>query len=96
MKGYSVAQIKRKLKGKKVEIMALPKPGSKVRDLFDTLNLYKGQVIDFGKSDKLLNTRIYYLKNAYGLDITHCGKSKWKFCGEYIGDRYISYVSGSE
>ena len=98
MKDYSAAQIK---KGYKAHIEQLPREGSKVRELFDLLHLYKGHIIDFGeqgykKIDKSWNglqCRILYLNDMYGMDIVHVSKGKYQFVGEYIGATYVTYTT---
>jgi hypothetical protein len=70
-----------------------------VREIFDILHLYKGHIIDFGEPpkrsegwDKIVRC-MYYLSDMYGMDIIHVGKGKYQFVGEYIGAKYVSYVS---
>jgi hypothetical protein len=72
-----------------------------VREIFDILHLYKGQIIDFGTPskrgkgcDNMVGVRMHYLSNMYGMDIIRVGMGKYQFVGEYIGAKYISYVSG--
>ena len=96
MKDYSAAQIKR---GYKAHIEQLPREGSKVRELFDLLHLYKGHIIDFGpdavKQKNRFNnfhTRVLYLRNMYGMEIRYVGMGKFIFEGEYIGATYVSYT----
>lgn len=94
MKDYSVAQIK---KGFKTPIQQFPREGSKIRELFDILNAYKGQVVDISDcADNLKNVdmRIRQLIVFYGMDIVHVGKNRWRFVGEYIGPAYVSYADG--
>ena len=96
MKDYSAAQIK---KGHKVFIEQFPKEGSRVREIFDILHLYKGHIIDFGEPPKRsegwdkVDKCMRYLSDMYGMDIAHVGKGKYQFVGEYIGAKYVSYVS---
>jgi hypothetical protein len=98
MKDYSVAQIK---KGHKAFVEQFPKEGSRVREIFDILHLYKGHIIDFGESFykktkgwNINQTRIKYLNDMYGMDIVHISKSKYQFVGEHIGSKYVSYEVG--
>lgn len=94
MKDYSVSQIKRSLKNPraKIAIQRLPKAGSKVRELFDLFQQFKGQLIDLGTFDKLIWLRIKYLKDMYGMDIVHVSKGRWRLHGEYVGSKYVIYV----
>lgn len=90
MKDYSVAQIK---KGFKTPLNQFPKPGSRIRKIFDLFNQYKGHVIDFGDDGGGRNFAgvVASLKTFYGMDLVHVGKGKWKFVGEYTGSQYVSY-----
>jgi hypothetical protein len=98
VKDYSAAQIK---KGHKAFVEQFPKEGSRVREIFDILHLYKGHIIDFGKPPKRgegwnkVDACMKYLRNRYGMDIIHVGKGngKYKFVGEYISAKYVKYVS---
>jgi hypothetical protein len=96
MKDYSASQIK---KGVKTSINQFPKDGSRVREMFDLFHNYKGQIIDFGihENNRKECTRtgniIKYLYTFYGMDLAHVGKHKWRFCGEYVGRTYVSYVN---
>jgi hypothetical protein len=97
VKDYSAAQIK---KGHRAFVEQFPKEGSRMREIFDILHLYKGQIIDFGKPPKRsegwdkVDKCMHYLSNMYGMDIIHVGKGKYQFVGEYISAKYVSYVSG--
>lgn len=92
MKDYSAAQIK---KGFKTPLNQYPKLGSKVRELFDIFQEYKGHIVYFGemsdKKNRWMYSRVRYLETFYGMDFTHAGPFKWQYIGEYISGKYVSY-----
>lgn len=87
MKDYSAAQIK---KGFKTPLNQYPKAGSKIRELFDIFQEYKGHIVYFGVVGEI-SMHVQYLKNFYGMDIVHRGKYKYQYIGEYISGRYVNY-----
>ena len=97
MKDYSAAQIKASVKrrGKCRPLEPYPREGTKIRALFDLFVEFRGQIIDFGansyKVDKTLGTRVKYLQDMYGMNITHLSLGKWCYRGEYIGGKYVAY-----
>ena len=97
MKDYSAAQIKASVKrrGKCRPLEPYPREGTKIRELFDLFVEFRGQIIDFGhegrKYDHQLATRIKYLQDMYGMNITHLHLGKWCYRGEYIGGKYVAY-----
>jgi len=102
MRFDSVYDLKAKYKAGRQQKM--PKPGTKIRRLWDLLQMYKGEVIELPLSTEY-NTGITYLIDFYGLDIRkledrqHKGRrggsscAKWILAGEWFGSEYVDYIS---
>ena len=80
----------------------IPRPGTRIRAIYDLLMENKGKWIkvDSNKfqSVQAAWTSMTYLKNFYGLDIVGRGQGRghkygeWLLAGEWFGKVYIDYV----
>lgn len=101
MRQLSAAQIKRRLKGKKITPPSLePRDGTYTRSVYDLFMRSPGKPVEFkvGKSKIIIRT----LQDTYGLDIRRLkqghkeSKSLWVLAGEWFGPVYVDYTQASE
>lgn len=72
----------------------LPKPGSRVRKLYNELFAHRGKVITLSNY-KALASEITALKDYYGCDIRNFGRGRYSLVGEWVGKNYVDYVAES-
>lgn len=68
----------------------LPRPGSKLRELYDMFKLNKGKIVNYDNY-KTGSSMIRSLTDFYGCDIRHLKVKKYMLAGEYIDGKYVSY-----
>ncbi len=94
MRQSSAHSIKSYRSGRKPQISAEPKDGTKTRHLYDIFKANKGRIVRIE-----LLYRIEYLRTIYGLDIRTCGKHNSRhYClvGEWFGRVYIDYIANPQ
>ena len=108
MRALSVTQIKRRLRGKKVELLPMePREGSRLRELYDLLMGNAGKPVPLRVSQYAgRGANLTQLRDTYGLDIRmvrqgHTSalidrKSVYVLAGEWFGDIYVDYTTSSE
>lgn len=100
MRFMTVAQIKRKLRGKEyIPLQEAPKEGSRIREIYDLLFANIGKAVDLGVGATDCH-RIAALENYYGLDIRAVHRKHqhalYVLAGEWFGKIYVDYVADSE
>lgn len=81
-----------------------PRPGTRLRELYDLFHVYRGEPrpFIFGDKDRF---KIEQLRDFYGLDILVLGHEKrtlpgaghgpgiWVLAGEWFGRHYVDYIA---
>lgn len=67
-----------------------PKPGTKLRGIYDLFQENKGLPLHFPTSG---SSGLYQLTDFYGLDIIRLKKNTWLLAGEWYGKVYVDYVA---
>lgn len=93
------------LKGLPGSAQRIPQVGTKLRELWDLLHVYRGEVIVDDLTMRYRGNQIEQLRDFYGLDIRNLGAtsrngrgqgrgpSRWVLAGEWIGPRYVDYIA---
>ena len=93
MKQMSATEIKTN----RINSQKIPKPGTRIRKLYDKFQRKKGRVItvDYKQyvNSGTFHTMIHSLTDFYGLDIRHMGCRQWCLLGEWFGKEYKDYIA---
>ncbi len=86
----SVARLKRT---NRVPVQAVPKPGTKTREIWDLFDRSRGKVITH-RIEPGQRHLIKVMRITYGLDIRACGPHRWCLVGEWLEDgTYADYLA---
>lgn len=70
-----------------------PRPGTKLRLLYDMFQAHRGKVVQLSQADTNHNRRIVDLTDYYGLDIRNVKYGgHYMLVGEWIGGTYRDYL----
>lgn len=103
---YEAKRAPRRRKRWHAEPQREPRHGTKLRELWDLLHLYRGEVIEIPKCvERFGHSSIQQLCNFYGCDIRVIGSRgtigvkggscvyRWVLAGEWFGPRYVDYIA---
>ena len=72
----------------------IPKPNTKLRQVYDLLQNNKGRVVDTSELDRTAKQYLSgILPDYYGLDIRRMAKHRHCLVGEWFGRQYVDYVA---
>src|SRR5882672_1027113 len=86
-------------------LQRMPRPGTRLRELWDLLHLYRGEVFVDDLTMRYCRGSMDQLRYFYGLDIRNLGAtsrngrgkgrgpSRWVLAGEWIGPKYVDYIA---
>ena len=72
---------------------ALPREGTKRRELYDYLQANKGNVITVSFAPGHGKSELAALQDFYGLDIRRIRHRQWVLAGEWFGSEYCDYIA---
>ena len=83
-------------------LQKIPRPGTKLRELYDLFQMNKGIVIEEPLTMRYNYTYFIFLRDFYGLDIRKIGEvhkgrgrgtGRWILAGEWFGANYVDYIA---